>query len=263
MDGKQVAARAAAAFDRSSLVSAMGSDLKEVEATGDQRQSPRADAAVAVRASPQGEGGGSELVVREGEIVGLAGLAGHGQTRLLLQIFAGQADIDRPVAFVAGDRQSDGVFNLWSIAENVTVASLRSLIRRGFISVAAEAKLARTWRERIGIRTSDMGRNILTLSGGNQQKVIFARALASDARIILMDDPMRGVDIGTKLEVYAVIRAEAASGRSFLWYTTELDELTHCDKVYVFRNGKISDTIEAVDFSEQRVLRASFAESGT
>jgi ribose transport system ATP-binding protein len=74
---------------------------------------------------------------------------------------------------------------------------------------------------------------------------------------------MRGVDIGTKLEVYAMIRAEAASGRSFLWYTTELDELTHCDKVYVFWNGKISDSIEAADFSEQRVLRASFAESGT
>ena len=262
-DGKQVAARPAPAFDRSSLMAAMGSDLKEVEAREDRRQSPRADAAVVVRASPQREGGGSELVVREGEIVGLAGLAGHGQTRLLLQIFAGHADVDRPVAFVAGDRQSEGVFNLWSIAENVTVASLRALIRRGLIDVAAEAKLAHAWRERIGIRTSDMGRNILTLSGGNQQKVLFARALASDARIILMDDPMRGVDIGTKLEVYAMIRAEAASGRSFLWYTTELDELTHCDKVYVFWNGKISDSIEAADFSEQRVLRASFAESGT
>jgi ribose transport system ATP-binding protein len=73
---------------------------------------------------------------------------------------------------------------------------------------------------------------------------------------------MRGVDIGTKLEVYAMIRAEAASGRSFLWYTTEVDELTHCDRVYVFRNGRIAETIDAADLSEQRVLQASFAESG-
>jgi ribose transport system ATP-binding protein len=77
-----------------------------------------------------------------------------------------------------------------------------------------------------------------------------------------MDDPMRGVDIGTKLEVYAMIRAEAALGRSFLWYTTEVDELTHCDRVYVFRNGRITEAIDAADLSEQRVLQASFAESG-
>ena len=84
-----------------------------------------------------------------------------------------------------------------------------------------------------------MGNNILSLSGGNQQKVLFARALGSKAGIVLMDDPMRGVDIGTKQEVYDMIRAEADRGRTFLWYTTEMDELANCDHVYVFRNGRI------------------------
>ena len=84
-----------------------------------------------------------------------------------------------------------------------------------------------------------MDNNILSLSGGNQQKALFARALASDARIILMDDPMRGVDIATRQEVYALIRQEARGGRTFLWYTTETDELLHCDHVYVFRDGAI------------------------
>src|SRR5581483_9961755 len=104
---------------------------------------------------------------------------------------------------------------------------------------ALEKALARRWQERIRIRTPDMDDNILSLSGGNQQKALFARALGSEATIVLMDDPMRGVDIGTKLEVYDLIRGEAKAGRTFLWYTTEMDELENCDHVYVFRNGRI------------------------
>ena len=82
-----------------------------------------------------------------------------------------------------------------------------------------------------------MNNNILSLSGGNQQKALFARALASSADVLLMDDPMRGVDIGTKQEVYSIIREEADKGRTFVWYTTEMDELKHCDHVYVFRDA--------------------------
>lgn len=85
-------------------------------------------------------------------------------------------------------------------------------------------------------------------------------ALASDAEIILMDDPMRGVDVGTKLEVYGMITDEAARGRTFIWYTTEIEELTHCDRAYVFRNGAIVASLGANELSEQHVLQASFAE---
>ena len=103
---------------------------------------------------------------------------------------------------------------------------------------------------------------ILSLSGGNQQKALFARALGSEARIILMDDPMRGVDVGTKREVYRLIREEAASGRTFLWYTTETDELEHCDHVYVFRDGAIVADLPRDELTEERVLHSSFREDG-
>ena len=103
---------------------------------------------------------------------------------------------------------------------------------------------------------------ILSLSGGNQQKALFARALASDARVVLMDDPMRGVDYGTKLEVYDLIRAEAAAGRTFLWYTTETEELKNCDRVYVFRNGAVVAELTRDELTEERVIHSSFAGAG-
>jgi ribose transport system ATP-binding protein len=164
------------------------------------------------------------------------------------------------LAFIAGDRQSDGVFNLWSIGRNITTRSLATLRKGGFIDLGAEERLAEEWKQRMAIRTPDVDNNILTLSGGNQQKALFARALASDAAIILMDDPMRGVDIGTKQEVYAMIRAEAEKGRTFIWYTTEIEELTHCDSAYVFRDGAIVASLGADELTEERVLEASFAE---
>ncbi len=115
---------------------------------------------------------------------------------------------------VAGDRQTDGIFPLWSIAQNITIGSLRAHAPRHVAdrSATRSERWPRTGSKRIAIRTPDMDNNILSLSGGNQQKALFARALGSDARIVLMDDPMRGVDIGTKQEVYGMIRDEAAKG---------------------------------------------------
>jgi ribose transport system ATP-binding protein len=170
--------------------------------------------------------------------------------------------VDGPVALVAGDRQSDGVFHLWSIARNVTVRSIQAMTRGGLIAPDKERAMAARWHERIRIRTPDMDDNILSLSGGNQQKVLFARALGSDAGIVLMDDPMRGVDVGTKMEVYDLIRAEAEAGRTFLWYTTEMEELNNCDHVYVMRDGRIVADLSRFEMSEEKVLNASFEERG-
>jgi ribose transport system ATP-binding protein len=186
---------------------------------------------------------------------------------MLIQIFDGARKMDGTsrvagrTAFIAGDRQSDGIFNLWSIGENTTVSALKTLKRGPLIAEERETTIARDWQKRIGIRTPDMNNNILTLSGGNQQKALFARALASEADIVLMDDPMRGVDVGTKLEVYDMIRAEAERGRSFVWYTTEIDELSHCDRAYIFRNGAIVAELGPDELNEDRVLNASFGEN--
>ena len=150
---------------------------------------------------------------------------------MLLRIFdgaRGDTEVSGTVAVVAGDRQSDGIFPLWSIVKNISIGSLGEMLRGWLLDRVAETKLGATWKERLAIQTPDMENPILSLSGGNQQKALFARALGSKADIILMDDPMRGVDVGTKREVYGLIREEAARGRTFLWYTTETDELEHC-----------------------------------
>ena len=270
-DGRVVAEDTAAAFDRTRLVETMGGaralDGEEPPAT---RAHTRGQTPVMVRARPKKQAqaqGGIELLAHQGEIIGLAGFSGHGQTDVLMEVLEAGA---RPsarvsamagVALVAGDRQVDGIFPLWSIAENITIRSLARLRRGLLLSPASEAEMAHEWQQRIGIRTPDMDNPILSLSGGNQQKALFARALGSDARILVMDDPMRGVDIGTKLDVYDLIRSEAASGRTFLWYTTELEELRNCDHVYVFRHGRIVAEIERADLTEQQLIHASFQEA--
>jgi ribose transport system ATP-binding protein len=264
-DGKVVAADASRNFTRARLVAAMGGvESDEAGAASAIAAAERADAPIRVRTRAARQLDGREVMAREGEVVGLAGLAGHGQTDLLLAAFdqasRRRPGVDGPVALVAGDRVSDGVFSHWSISQNIGVRSLKNLRAGPLVSPRLERALAESWRQRIRIRTPDVDHPILSLSGGNQQKALFARALASDARIILMDDPMRGVDFGTKLEVYDLIRAEAAAGRTFLWYTTETEELKNCDRAYVFRNGAVVAELMRDELSEERVIHSSFAE---
>ena len=256
-DGAVVADRPTVAFTRSAIIAAMG------QAHVPSRAAPlRGVEAVPLRvAAAASQPGAPRLTARAGEIIGLAGLAGHGQTRMLLALFnahGGAGTVAGPVALVAGDRQADGELPLWSIARNISLRSLKALSGALGVDLQREAELARDWRDRMGLVSPSVDINILSLSGGNQQKALFARALASNADTILMDDPMRGVDVGTKEEVYALIAAEAAEGRAFLWYTTEFDELRHCHRTYVFRNGEVSGEIAAGDLTEERVLSLSF-----
>jgi ribose transport system ATP-binding protein len=202
------------------------------------------------------------IKVRAGEIVGLAGLAGHGQTALLRHLFdyrrSREYRIRGPVTFVPGDRQSDGIFPVWSIAKNITLQVYDRVRRFLLIDLRREGDVANTWRSMIDIRTDSVARGILTLSGGNQQKVLFARCLASSSPIVLMDDPTRGVDVGTKDEIYRLITDESRKGRSFVWYTTEMNELKYCDRIYVFKSGRIIAELSGDEATEEDVLKSSF-----
>ncbi len=266
-DGMVAAERAARDFTKDSLVRAMGSVLLPEKVKAHQPASKRRNGiSPKVKARARAQGDERELEIYPGEIVGLAGLGGHGQTAMLMQLFDaargqhGQATVAGGVAMIPGDRQTDGIFPLWSIALNISVTALAKLTHWGFVKSKLEWALAKKWRELINIRTGDVRNNILSLSGGNQQKALFARALATGARIVLMDDPMRGVDIGTKREVYGLIQAEADRGRMFVWYTTEIDELFNCDHVYVFRNGRIVAEYEQGEATEEKILSSSFQE---
>lgn len=260
-DGKVVANRPAREFDHRGLVSAMGSVVREKAeksfAKAREQREP-------VFSMPPGKSGGLGFSAYKGELIGLAGLGGHGQTDLLIDLFLKLSNDWIPggsddVAFVAGDRALNGVFPLWSILKNLSIASLSGLAKGGFVDDDRESRLGQSWKQRIEIRTPDLANRILSLSGGNQQKVLFARALATNAKIVLMDDPMRGVDIGTKQEVYAILKAEAEAGRSFVWYSTEMDEVCLCDRVYVFREGMIVNELEGEAITEGNILAASFS----
>lgn len=263
-DGAVVASDDATNFTRDKLVASMGGAGHIEKAKASVSDGAESQATVVVRAKPYGQKDTAVLTARKGEIIGLAGLAGHGQTRLLLNIFAAASkratdvDVNVPLALVAGDRQTDGIFPLWSISRNIGIRTLAKFRHGILIDAAKEQAMASDWKAKIGIKTENLDNNILSLSGGNQQKTLFARALGSDAELILMDDPMRGVDIGTKLEVYDLIAAEAQKGRTFLWYTTEMDELQHCDSVYVFRGGQIVAHLLHSEVSEEAVINASF-----
>jgi ribose transport system ATP-binding protein len=258
-DGRVVADRPAGEFTNRSLVETMGSVVREQQ--WQRAASARSGAPVLTMAPRKGRG--LSFKAFGGEMIGLAGLGGHGQTEALLELYLSGHSNWRParardVAFVAGDRSLNGTFPLWNILRNLSIASLGRLSSRSLVDRAREEALGESWKKRIEIRTPDMDNRILSLSGGNQQKVLFARALATTAKIVLMDDPMRGVDVGTKQEVYDILRSEADSGRTFIWYSTEMDEIRLCDRVYVFREGAIVAELAGDEISETNVLAASF-----
>ena len=211
---------------------------------------------------PLSADGQLRIRVHQGEVVGLTGLAGHGQTKLLQDLFdfrgSREYRVRGPATFVPGDRQSDGIFPVWSIAKNISLQVYQRLRRLLLIDPRREKAVADRWKATIDIKTDSVARGILSLSGGNQQKVLFARCLESTSPLVLMDDPTRGVDVGTKEEIYKLIIEESRKGRSFVWYTTEMDELKYCDRIYVFKSGKILAELAGDEATEEDILKSSF-----
>ncbi|WP_051377402.1 ATP-binding cassette domain-containing protein [Paraburkholderia dilworthii] len=259
-DGKIVSTLPAPNLEKEQIIRAMGQFTEAAEPSPQREaKTSAADSAFSWAIGPRGR---TRIEAARGSIVGFAGLAGQGQTDALLAIYAHarKRGSHQTVAFVAGDRRADGVFADWSIAENFDIRALYDGKSRAWIDREGLRALFDTWKARINIRGAAASAPILALSGGNQQKVLFARALASDAELVLMDDPMRGVDIGTKLEIYTLLQAEAAKGRTFVWYTTENDEFAYCDKIYVFRAGQVTRVLDASGCTEDALLAASFDE---
>jgi ribose transport system ATP-binding protein len=213
---------------------------------------------------------GSDLRLRAGELVGLAGLEGHGQLALLEALASSRraekrtahqrVKLSGSVAYVSGDRGVRGILRHWSVASNLSVASLRKIARRGLISGAAEQRLVGEWHERLAIKGTAQD-PIVSLSGGTQQKVLMARALATDSDVLLLEDPTRGVDQTTKEEFYGLLRGLAEAGKCVIWYSTENEELRRCDRVLVFRSGRIAGVLGGAEATEEEILSHSFAGS--
>jgi ribose transport system ATP-binding protein len=270
-DGSVAAVLPREAITQEAIIRAMGQHVQVQADASDAASAPR-DIAGDQPLYQWALGPGQRLTIDapRGEVVGFAGLAGQGQSEALLAIFEAAEKRRERVAFVAGDRPRDGIFPMWSIGQNLDIRWLLGKREGGGARLApslhltdrrATQELADEWRKRIGIRGAPLHANILSLSGGNQQKVLFARALASDAQLILMDDPTRGVDIGTKRDIYQLVRNEAARGRTFIWYTTEKDELAYCERTYVFRACRVTRMLLANECNEETLLAASFEET--
>ncbi|MFF5367507.1 sugar ABC transporter ATP-binding protein [Streptomyces sp. NPDC013187] len=225
--------------------------------------------------SRQGEFEPFDLEVRPGEIVGLAGLVGSGRSEILETVYgarkptAGQVLVDgqalRPgsvrAAVRAGlglapeERKAQALLMLESVTRNVSVSSLPRFSHGGWIDRGAELGAARTATRELSLRPDNPSVPVRTLSGGNQQKAVLARWLLRGCKVLLLDEPTRGVDVGARAELYAVIRRLADEGLAVLLVSSEVPEvLGLADRVLVLREGRVVHTAPARELDEHRVL---------
>ncbi len=204
---------------------------------------------------------GAPLTLHAGEIVGVAGLEGDGQKALLEALFTGHgpdATREGEAAYVSGDRAREGVFPLWPVSANIAIGRIARRAGWSIVSPTKERAAVQPEAERLDLDPARFSSNILELSGGNQQKALAARALATDAEILLLEDPTRGVDISTKRLFYDVARAAAKEGKLVVWHSTEDAEFAECDRVLVMAAGSVAAELSGDDITEDRVLAAAF-----
>ncbi|MET9379262.1 sugar ABC transporter ATP-binding protein [Streptomyces sp. NPDC003035] len=225
--------------------------------------------------SREGEFDPVDLELRPGEIVGLAGLVGSGRSEILETIYgarkatAGRVVVDgrtlRPgsvrdavragLGLAPEERKAQGLLMLESVTRNVSVSTLARFSRAGWIDRHAEREAARTATRELSLRPDDPDARIRTLSGGNQQKAVLARWLLRGCRVLLLDEPTRGVDVGARAELYAVIRRLADDGLAVLLVSSEVPEvLGLADRVLVLKEGRVVHTAPARELDEHRVL---------
>jgi rhamnose transport system ATP-binding protein len=214
--------------------------------------------------------------VRAGEIVALAGLVGAGRSEVARAIFgidradAGHVEVagnrlapGRPLAamragigFVPEDRRQQGLVMDLSIARNTALTRMRSLSRGGLIRSSAENGLAREWAARLQLKFHRLEDSVGTLSGGNQQKVVLGKWLATDPKVLIVDEPTRGIDVGTKAEVHRLMSELAGQGVAVLMISSELPEvLGMADRVLVMHEGRLTGELSRAEADEESVIR--------
>jgi ribose transport system permease protein/ribose transport system ATP-binding protein len=253
---------------REGLLTVLGAKEIEERSTGRAETSVTdAEPVLELRTAPY-RGEQIPVVVRPGEVVGLAGLEDAGQRRILHAIhdYAGGRRrsgagirLGGSVAYVSGDRQREGVFGLWSVRENILVSGLRRLSRWGWVQAAKAREVAGHFARLLKIVAAGPDTPISALSGGNQQKALIARGLASGAELLLLDDPTRGVDIHTKGDFYEVLGLLREERRGALLYSTEDREFLECDRVYVLAQGRVVRELRGAEITVNEIIRWSYA----
>jgi len=216
-----------------------------------------------------------------GEILGIGGLPGSGKDELVeclsgIRPFTGDVEMDgrrvtirstedvirAGMVLVPADRRNAGAFQVLSILDNVAASSLRKVSRWGILNRKRMKDLADTYLTRMSLKARSIEQKVGTLSGGNQQKVVLARGLATEPHILLLHEPTRGIDVGAKAEIYQILNQLAARGISILIVSSELPELIgQCDRIFAMHNGRITGEYSRREASEERILASAMGQS--
>jgi ribose transport system ATP-binding protein len=280
-NGRYVATFAAGTKSDDAIVEMMiGREYSSVFPPRPEKRADRAPVLKVRDLSWAGELNDVNLEVRPGEVVGLGGLDGQGQRQLLLGLFGtligvtGTIEIDGKairlsnprraksaevgMALIPEDRKNEGLMLPMSVRENLSFAAIEGFSRFGFIDRKAEEAAIDEVIKLLQIRSDGIDGPVASLSGGNQQKVVIGKWLMTKPRIVLLNDPTRGIDVGTKQELYQLLRRLAESGAAIIFYSTDYDELIGCcDRVLVLYNGAVVRTLEGTELTERNLIASA------
>ena len=276
-DGHHIITRAVEGLDEDSLVELMiGRSLSEYDAPA-VATPEHTETVLSVRGLRSSTLHGIDLDVRAGEIVGIAGITGSGREQVPLAIFGGLprqgrvtlADRAVPamrpdvamsagIGLVPAERHANAAFLDTSLRENVSIAGPRAFVRRGLLSRRSEVSEVNDWLRRLRVRPPECERHLGTLSGGNQQKVMLARWLRLHPRVLILDEPTQGVDVGAKAEIHELVDQAAAEGAAVLVASTDHSELTRlAERVIVLSEGRIVDELRRPHIDPDRITAAT------
>lgn len=219
--------------------------------------------------------------IHRGEIVGLTGLVGSGRTEVCQTLFGIErwdkgrvyykgkpVRLDHPltamklgIGYLPEDRQKQGLVLDWTISDNIALPSLDRLAPGGVLRKANETSLAQRLAEKLGVKAKSIFDLASSLSGGNQQKVVFAKLLAMELDVLILDEPTKGVDVGAKSAIYEIIADLASQGYGILLVSSEMPEIIGmCDRVVVMREGRVAATLERDQLTQEAILAAAMSE---
>ena len=218
---------------------------------------------------------GVSFSVREGEVVGLFGLMGAGRTEVAECIvgcrkYTGEMEIDgkaydprspldslrNGVAYVPAERKSEGVCLISPVRDNVTIANLKKFAPRGIMHLKQERQIAQEWVGKLGVKTPSIMTEIDSLSGGNQQKVVVAKGLNTEPKLMILNEPTRGIDVGAKVEIYNLINDLCADNKAVVMISSELPEImSMADRIVVLHEGMVTAQIDKAEFSQELLLK--------
>jgi len=272
-DGRYVATRPTADTNRKELISLMvGRELTEQYPAGTGAPS---DVALEIRHLSGNGVRDISFYVRKGEILGLSGLVGAGRTELAMVIFGAapaeggeiwvdgkRVTINSPadairhgIGLLPEDRKGQGLFLEMGVKWNICFPIVRRISRRGLVDTKAEQEIAAKYKARLDIRTPSLEQRVKNLSGGNQQKVVLAKALAAQSDILIFDEPTKGIDVGTKQEIYKLMRELADNGIAIIMISSDMQELLGMsDRIVVLCEGAFAGEVHREQFSQNYIL---------